>query len=95
VEDYNTKNEKPVGSNNLSKVFMLAEGFKQIEDIPCLIIWGEKDNLIPTKYYDTFNQMRPKDKYELIADAGHVPFVEKTALLHEKSHTFLMQEDRS
>jgi len=30
----------------------------------------------------------------MIADAGHVPFVEKTALLHEKLRTFLMQEDQ-
>jgi len=69
------------------------KGFKQIDDIPCLIIWGEKDNLIPIEYYYRFRQMLPKAKYETIADAGHAPFVEKTALVYEKLRTFLMQND--
>jgi hypothetical protein len=30
VEDYNSKNEKPVGSNNLSKVFLLAVGASKL-----------------------------------------------------------------
>jgi len=68
------------------------KGFKQIDDIPCLIIWGEKDNLIPIEYYYRFRQMLPKAKYETIADAGHAPFVEKTALVYEKLRTFLMQQ---
>jgi pimeloyl-ACP methyl ester carboxylesterase len=69
------------------------KGFKQIDDIPCLIIWGEKDNLIPIEYYYRFRQMLPKAKYETVADAGHAPFVEKTALVYEKLRTFLMQND--
>jgi len=69
------------------------KGFKQIDDIPCLIIWGEKDNLIPIEYYFRFRQMLPKAKYETIADAGHAPFVEKTALVYEKLRTFLTQND--
>jgi hypothetical protein len=35
----------------------------------------------------------PKAKFELIADAGHAPFVEKTALFYEKVCAFLMQDD--
>jgi pimeloyl-ACP methyl ester carboxylesterase len=80
--------------NNSTTTQIEPEGFKQIEDIPCFIIWGEKDNLIPIKYYDMFRQKLPKAKYKMIADAGHAPFVEKTALLHEKLRTFLMQEDQ-
>jgi hypothetical protein len=30
VEDYNTKNEKPVGSNNLSKLLTLAVGASKL-----------------------------------------------------------------
>ena len=63
-------------------------------DAQCMGRLLKKDNLIPIKYYDMFRQKLPKAKYEMIADAGHAPFVEKTALLHEKLHTFLMQEDR-
>ena len=32
------------------------KGFKQIEDIPCLIICGEEDKLIPIEYYYKFKQ---------------------------------------
>jgi pimeloyl-ACP methyl ester carboxylesterase len=69
------------------------EGFMELDDIPCLIIWGEKDNLIPIEYYYRFRQKLPKAKYETIADAGHAPFVEKTALVYEKLRKFLMQDD--
>jgi pimeloyl-ACP methyl ester carboxylesterase len=65
-----------------------------IEDIPCLIIWGEKDNLMPyLEYYYKFQKQLPNADYVTIADAGHAPFVEKTALVHEKLRTFLMQDD--
>jgi pimeloyl-ACP methyl ester carboxylesterase len=66
------------------------EGFKQIGDIPCLIIWGEKDNLIPIKYYDRFRDELPRARHETIADAGHAPFIEKTALVYEKLRSFLI-----
>jgi pimeloyl-ACP methyl ester carboxylesterase len=65
------------------------EGFKVIQDIQCLVLWGEKDNLIPVRYCDRFKEMLPKAKYELIKDAGHAPFVEKPALFYQKLTTFL------
>jgi pimeloyl-ACP methyl ester carboxylesterase len=65
------------------------EGFKVIQDIQCLVLWGERDNLIPVRYYDRFKEMLPKAKYELIQDAGHAPFVEKPALFYQKLTTFL------
>lgn len=66
------------------------EGFKQIGDIPCFIIWGERDNLIPVDYYYRFRQELSNARYETIADAGHAPFIEKTALIYEKLRKFLM-----
>jgi pimeloyl-ACP methyl ester carboxylesterase len=65
------------------------EGFKQIEDIPCLVIWGESDNLIPMKYYELFRDKLPKAKFEQIANACHASFVEKTAIVYEKLRIFL------
>jgi pimeloyl-ACP methyl ester carboxylesterase len=65
------------------------EGFKIIEDIPCLIIWGEKDNVMPIKYYERFRQKLPNAQFEEIADAGHSLIDEKTALVYEKLRTFL------
>jgi pimeloyl-ACP methyl ester carboxylesterase len=70
-----------------------VEEFKAIQDVQCLVLWGEKDNLIPIRYYDMFRQKLPKAKYEVIPDAGHAPFIEKTALFYEKLSTFLSQNN--
>jgi pimeloyl-ACP methyl ester carboxylesterase len=51
--------------------------------------------LIPIEYYYKFKQQLPKADYATIADAGHAPFVEKTALVYEKLRTFLMQDETS
>jgi len=71
------------------------EGFKQIGDIPCLIIWGEKDNLIPIKYYNRFRDELPRARHETIADAGHAPFIEKTTIVYERIRTFLTYDKLS
>ena len=75
--------------NNSTTTQIKPEGFKVIQDIECLILWGEKDNLIPLRYYNMFKEMLPKSKYEMIPDAGHAPFVEKPALFYEKLKAFL------
>ena len=84
-----------VAFDNSTTTRIGKEGFRQIEDIPCLVIWGEKDNLIPIEYYYKFKQQLPKANYATIADAGHAPFAEKTALVYEKLRTFLMQDKTS
>jgi pimeloyl-ACP methyl ester carboxylesterase len=59
--------------NSTRTQIQLLQGFQQIQDVPCLVIWGEKDNLIPIKYYDKFkeNLPEPKGKYEIIKGTGH------------------------
>ena len=84
-----------VAFDNSTTTQIGKEGFRQINDIPCLVIWGEKDNLIPIEYYYKFKQQLPKANYATIADAGHAPFAEKTALVYEKLRTFLMQDEIS
>ena len=64
---------------------------KQIENIPCLIIWGTEDNLIPVEYADKFMQVLYRAEFEKIEDAGHSPFVEKTAKVYERLRTFLIK----
>jgi pimeloyl-ACP methyl ester carboxylesterase len=68
-----------------------SERLKQIEDIPCLIIWGKQDYVIPLDYSYEFKKVFNKVDSETIKDAGHAPFVEKTALVYEKLRTFLTQ----
>jgi pimeloyl-ACP methyl ester carboxylesterase len=69
-----------------------AQGFMQIQDIPCLIIWGAEDNVIPIDYFEKFKEedKLPKAMYERMEKVGHAPFVERTALVYEKIRTFLM-----
>jgi pimeloyl-ACP methyl ester carboxylesterase len=93
IEKPGAKHAFEAAFDNSTTTQIEPEGFNQIEDIPCLIIWGKEDKLIPIKYYDIFKQKLPKAKFELIADAGHAPFVEKTALFYEKVCAFLMQDD--
>ena len=89
IEKPGAKHAFEVAFDNSTTTQIDPNGFKQIEDIPCLVIWGEKDNLIPIEYYYKFKQQLPKANSAIIADAGHAPFVEKTALVYEKLRTFL------
>lgn len=92
IEKPGAKHAFEVAFDNSTTTQIDPNGFKQIEDIPCLVIWGEKDNLIPLEYYYKFKQHLPKATFALIADAGHAPFAEKTALVYENLRTFLMQD---
>jgi pimeloyl-ACP methyl ester carboxylesterase len=76
---------------NSTRTHIELEGFQQIQDVPCLLIWGEKDNLIPIEYCDKFKQNLSESKTQnvIIKDTGHAPFVERTALVYEKLRTFL------
>jgi pimeloyl-ACP methyl ester carboxylesterase len=74
--------------DNSTTTHIETEGFKQIEDVPCLILWGENDKLIPLEY-KMFTDNLPKAQHETVTDAGHAPFVEKPALVYEKLRTFL------
>jgi pimeloyl-ACP methyl ester carboxylesterase len=93
IEKPGARHAFEVAFDNSTTTQIDPKGFKQIEDIPCLVIWGEKDNLIPIEYYYKFKQHLPKANYAIVADAGHTPFVEKTALVYEKLRTFLMQDE--
>jgi pimeloyl-ACP methyl ester carboxylesterase len=68
-----------------------SQRLRQIENIPCLIIWGIEDNLIPLAYANKFTQVLQQAEFEKIADAGHSPFVEKTAKVYERLRTFLIK----
>lgn len=64
------------------------ERLKLIEAIPTLIIWGKKDNLIPTEHSKLFKEVLKNADLEIIEDAGHAPFSEKPAIVCEILHTF-------
>ena len=72
---FNDSTGKEIESNEL----------KRIKDIPCSILWGANDNLIsPNEYAEKFLRDLPNAHLEIIPDAGHAPFVEKTAIVYER-----------
>ncbi|MER5174556.1 MAG: alpha/beta hydrolase [Candidatus Nitrosocosmicus sp.] len=76
---------------NSTKTSIDLERLKQIEDIPCLIIWGENDNLIPSNHSIKFKEILKDAKIVMVNNAGHSPYIEKTAIVYEKLKTFLTE----
>ncbi|HEY6536332.1 MAG TPA: alpha/beta hydrolase [Candidatus Nitrosocosmicus sp.] len=74
---------------NSTKTHIDSNRLNQIKDIPSLIIWGEKDNLIPLYYASKFKEALPEFQFDLISDAGHSPHAEKPYIVYEKIRTFL------
>lgn len=70
--------------HNTTTTQIKTEGFRHIENVPCLIIWGDKDIAMPNKYYERFRQKLPNAKLEEIRDAGHSLIDEKRALVYDK-----------
>jgi pimeloyl-ACP methyl ester carboxylesterase len=43
---------------------------------PTLVVWGERDRLVPTRLAQTWVDSIPNSRLELIPDSAHVPMVE-------------------
>jgi pimeloyl-ACP methyl ester carboxylesterase len=61
-----------------------------IKEIPCLIIWGEKDRLIPVIFAEKFREILENATILIIKDAGHSPFIEKPAIVYQILLDFLV-----
>jgi len=77
---------------NSTTISINTERLEKIKDLPCLIIWGEKDDLIPLEHIDRFRHILKDAETIVIDDAGHSPFVEKTAIVYQKLLTFLIDK---
>jgi pimeloyl-ACP methyl ester carboxylesterase len=47
------------------------------EELPSLIVWGERDPLIPVKHAYTAHEAMPGSRLEIFPDAGHFPQLEE------------------
>ncbi|MPY93222.1 MAG: alpha/beta fold hydrolase [Acidimicrobiia bacterium] len=47
--------------------------------MPSLVIWGAKDRLTPHEYAEDFGRLLPDSRVEVLADAGHLVTLERTA----------------
>ena len=61
-----------------------------IKEIPCLVVWGEKDKLIPVTFAEKFRVILEDATILIINDAGHSPFIEKPAIVYQTLLDFLV-----
>lgn len=44
------------------------------QDIPSMIIWGDRDHIIPVSHADLAHELMPGSRLEIFPGAGHFPF---------------------
>jgi pimeloyl-ACP methyl ester carboxylesterase len=58
-------------------------------DKPVLILWGEGDRILPASSVDYFRKHLRRGVVELVAQSGHLPMVEQSALVAARIVRFL------
>jgi pimeloyl-ACP methyl ester carboxylesterase len=48
-------------------------------DVPTLLLWGEKDGLVPPEFGAAYRELIPGSRLVVLPDAGHAPFDEQQA----------------
>ncbi|CAN5652790.1 alpha/beta fold hydrolase [soil metagenome] len=59
---------------------------------PTLIIWGDKDRLVPVKDADEFERLIDDSRKVIYADTGHTPMFERPARFNADVHAFLQEQ---
>lgn len=93
ISDPNAKHAFESALENSANTQIGIDRLKLIGEygIPTLVIWGEKDTVIPTKeHYNIFKDAIRNSNGMIIRDTGHAPFSEKPALICELLRRFLV-----
>lgn len=92
IEKPGAKHSFQSAYKNSTTISLDLQKLKQIKDIPCLIIWGKNDTLIPPNHADIFKDSLnlKKEQVFMVEDAGHSPQFEKPTSAYEKIRTFLI-----
>jgi pimeloyl-ACP methyl ester carboxylesterase len=56
---------------------------------PTLIVWGDRDQVIPVRDADIYMEMIPGARKAIFADTGHVPMIERPARFNALLEEFL------
>lgn len=59
---------------------------------PTLIVWGDKDKLVPVKDADVFEELIPDARKVVYRDTGHVAMLERPAHFNDLVRRFLVEE---
>ena len=65
------------------------------EGMPTLIVWGERDPMIPVAHGIAAHEAIPNSRLELFPDAGHYPFEEDPERFVEVLRSFMAMTDPS
>jgi pimeloyl-ACP methyl ester carboxylesterase len=59
--------------------------------VPTLIVWGEKDSIIPTRDADEFERLIEDSRKVVMRDTGHIPMAERPDAFNEVLTEFLAE----
>ncbi len=85
----NSKNAFQSTLENSANTQIGLPRLKLIDDIPTLILWGEKDSAIPLVHSQKFKDALKNSQISIISNTGHAPFVEKPNLVCKMLQKFL------
>jgi pimeloyl-ACP methyl ester carboxylesterase len=63
--------------------------------VPTLIVWGEKDSIIPVRDADEFERLIEDSRKVVMKDTGHVPMAERPQAFNDVLSEFLAEEGRA
>ena len=63
--------------------------------VPTLIVWGERDSIIPTRDADEFERVIEDSRKVVMKDTGHVPMAERPQAFNDVLVEFLDEEGRA
>jgi pimeloyl-ACP methyl ester carboxylesterase len=58
---------------------------------PTLIVWGEKDSIIPVKDAEEFERLIPDSRKVVMRDTGHIPMAERPSTFNDLMMDFLVE----
>jgi pimeloyl-ACP methyl ester carboxylesterase len=59
--------------------------------VPTLIVWGEKDSVIPVRDADEFERVIPDSRKLVMRDTGHIPMAERPQAFNDVLTEFLAE----
>jgi pimeloyl-ACP methyl ester carboxylesterase len=63
--------------------------------VPTLIVWGEKDSIIPVRDADEFERLIEDSRKIVMKDTGHIPMAERPRTFNEVLVDFLAETGRA
>jgi pimeloyl-ACP methyl ester carboxylesterase len=60
--------------------------------VPTLIVWGEKDSIIPVRDANEFERLIPDSRKLVMRDTGHIPMAERPQAFNDVLCEFLAEE---